>query len=227
MELMAIKIKDIPILERPREKAIRYGIDSLSNIELLAIVIGSGIRGFSAIDIATQLFVEYGSFFGMMESNTNEFIDIEGINKVCSLKLKATFEIVRRSAYNYRETKLEKIECLKRKYVALLSGYKHEVLVIVTLNKMNNILCEKKLYKGTKTTMTIVLDDLIDFVNQQRGSKFILFHNHPSGDCTPSIQDLNITYRLKEIVKKIGKELYDHIIISNSNYFSMKSNNLI
>ncbi|MCD8195427.1 MAG: DNA repair protein RadC [Coprobacillus sp.] len=225
-------IKDIPTSLRPREKAMRYGLKTLTDIELLALVIGSGTKDCSALDVAQSLLKD-GGILKVGELEVEDLVKYKGISKVRALTLGAIFEISRR--YFKELTKKDEDEsvdigALISKYQRYYTGETLEHLVVITLNKKGGIIKETELVSGSKDELSVSTKDVLKEVIKREGYSFIIIHNHPSGDTLPSKLDITFTYLLLNDSVRLGLTLLDHIIVGPSSYYSFKdseSDNLI
>ena len=221
---MGVKIKELPINERPREKAIRYGVENLSNIELLTIIIGSGTKGYSAMDISYELFNQYKGMKNLVSSSSSELEKIKGISKATSLKLTAVFELFKRIEGDNFGDEYEIIspEHIYKKYARIMNDTKQENVGVIILNKNKKILREKILYKGTQSEVSISYFEVIKEALLVNGKHLYVFHNHPSGDSTPSTRDVFFTRGLMQELDRIGIKLIDHVVLGDENFYSFK-----
>jgi len=221
---MGNKIKDLPLLERPREKAMRYGIKSLSNEELLAMIIASGSKGNSARDIAYNLLSNSNGLFNLSNYQLCDFLKYKGIHKTKALLLLAVFEISKRIVVNQKESEESDINSsyLFEKYSPLLRNEYQECISLIMLDRYQKIIHEETLAKGGQNSVPFSLNDICRELLNKKARYFYLIHNHPSGDFTPSTEDIMLTEQLIIEVKKFGITLLDHLIISNSGYYSFK-----
>ena len=217
-------IKSLPILDRPREKAIRYGLDNLSDIELLAVLIGNGYKGENVIELSTHLISKYAGLENLSNIQFSELKKNKGIKNTKALILAAVFEMHRRLSIK----KLEAIdsiidaEYLYNKYLPLIGESGQEQMVVVVLSRNKRIIHESILFKGDEKSIYYSFDKIADLVRSYGGKYYYLIHNHPSGDFDPSQQDKIGTQYLLMKSKKAGITLLDHIIISENGYYSFQ-----
>ena len=218
---MAI-LKNLPILDRPREKAARYGIDTLSDVELLSIVLANGYQGSNALEISSTLINKYGGLQKLSEVSFKELKKNKGIKDAKSLLLSAMFEIHFRllNKANENDELLITDDCLAKKYSSIMSRSNQEILAIVLLNSRNKIIFEKILYRGSKNMISISFDDIRSLLERFEAKSYYLIHNHVEGDCQPSEQDLIVTNNIILQSKKLNIKLIDHLIISKNEYYS-------
>lgn len=220
-----MKIKELPQEARPREKALIYGIESLSDQELLAIIIGSGVKNQSALDIGASLLKTYKSLFYLSKSKSESLKQQFGLSKISALKLEATFEFHNRLLQS-KYQRLEPILCSEDVYVRYhyLENKEQELLVLLMLDSKNRIVKEKILYKGTSSFVELNMREIIVELAQVNTHRFYLIHNHPNGETYPSEADVLATTKIAKQTKAIGIKLIDHIIIYKGGFYSFKNN---
>ena len=218
-----MKIKDLPIESRPREKAKHHGIETLSDQELLALIIGSGVKGCSAIDIARNLLSTYPNLLTLAKANLNALENQFGLSSNRALNLLAAFEIYNRliSPQYQIDSYIndEKDVYLRYRY---LEGYSQEVLAILMLNRNNKILKEKILYKGTESDISINPTEICAELIISKCKKYILIHNHPNGEKYPSEDDEYTTSTIIKAAENIHISFVDHIIIYPGGFYSFR-----
>lgn len=216
------KIKNLPVEERPREKALKYGIEHLSDVELLAIVINSGTKKESALDIAHKIIYENSGLKNLNELSINDLCSFEGISSANALKIKACFELAERQykIINSKDNYL--IDPLKivKKYKNEMFSEEKEFFLLISLNKNNRIIKEKLFEVGSNDEVRIKLVDIFRTLIESKARKFYIFHNHTSGNSSPSEIDCFITASLISSADKIGIKLVDHIIVGREMYYS-------
>ena len=221
---MTIKIKELPMTERPYEKLEMYGEKMLSNSELLAIIIKNGTKNFTAIDISNKILTSINNNLRDLQDMTlDEFKNIQGIGKVKAIQLKAVCELTKRISRPINDTKVQ-IKNTKDIAEFLMDEMryeKREIVKLVLLNTKNVIIKVLDIsYGGTSSANLEPKDVLIEAI-KIGAPKIILAHNHPSGDSEPSFADYEITKRIEKASKIMGIELLDHIVIGDGNYVSI------
>ncbi len=219
------KIKDLPKDLLPREKALKYGIDSLSEGELLAIAIGSGTKGLNVIGIADLIIKKYG-IENLKNITLDELKKIKGIGEAKALQIISIVELAKRIA-EYDE-KLE-ISSPKDVYnlVKDLRNEKQEKLVVLYTNTLNQLLGKETIAIGSLNVINVKPRDIFTYGLKLNAYGIILVHNHPEGYPDPSKEDIEFTELVKELSLKLGFELLDHIIISKKGYFSFAEKELV
>lgn len=224
-----MRIQDLSVDERPREKALKMGIDTLSNIELLALILRSGIRDSSVFDIAENILMMSGGIENLLYLKDYELRSIRGISVAKSLELMASFELTKRAAF-------QKIKQLPQIYHAkdivdwlrLEMGYlKQEHCLVVFLNTKNRIIRYKTMFQGGLSECTVHPREIFKEAMAYSSASIIVVHNHPSGDPSPSREDILITKQIREAGNLVGIKLLDHIVITNDSYVSMAQGNLL
>lgn len=217
-----MKIADIPINLRPREKALRYGIEELSDQELLALLIGSGGPNNSALEIANDLLSSYfNSMYSLSNASISALMEHKGLKEGYALRLMATFEFHHRlNSSKYQKD--EQIKSSEEVYLhyQYLENYDQEVLLIIMLDSKNRIKQEKLLYKGTFDTFSIDVREILQQIILAKAKGFILIHNHPDGETSASDDDILATKAIEKSAKNLGIKLVDHIIIFKDGYYS-------
>ena len=218
------KIRDLPLLERPREKALRFGITSLSSEEILALLLGSGGYQNSAIEIARNMLVDSRGLYQLGNKDIKQFEKYKGISTAKALTLSAVFEIAKR----YYEKEFEIVEdqefidgeYLYNKYHIRLVSNPREIFILVILSKKRQIVHEITLFKGSNNRLNISYREIFHQILLNSGFYIYVIHNHPSGTFKPSKEDVAFTSDLSERCEKVGVVLLDHLIISEEGYYS-------
>ena len=217
-------IKELPKLERPREKAIRFGIDTLSNEELIAILLGSGTKSHSVLEIAHQLHSSSHGLFNLFKKSYEALLDNHGIGPSKALILSACFELCKRYQSScYLENKKVDTDSIYLRYAMKLKTESREVLVLIVLNSKEQIIHEEVLYKGNEGSVDCSPNEIVKKVILHNGKYFYLIHNHPSGGCEPSPEDIALTGQVMSIAERVSIPLIDHIIIGRYGYYSFAS----
>lgn len=217
-------IKELPLNLRPREKIRNYGVASLSDCELLAILLGSGYKGKSSVEMANELLRETGGFNGLMRLSLNEIMKLKGVKLAKATLLLASMEIARRLNY---ETVLDKdvisdpssiVEWLRSAY-----GYlEQEIFVVIFLDVKNRVLGYEELFRGSVDNVHVEAREIFKKAFKFNARKIIVSHNHPSGVCEPSRSDEKVTTELETAGSIMNIPLVDHVIVSNCGYYSFK-----
>lgn len=223
------KIKDLPKNERPQERLIRYGAEALSNSELLAVILRTGTKNQNIMMLASSLIKETGGLDQLFNQSIEELTKIKGIGVTKAVQILALSEISKRfktykSGNGYKINTPLDVSNLVMEDMKYLRQEKLKVLILNTKNIVTYI---RDIFIGTLNSSIVHPREIFCEAIKKNGSSIIICHNHPSGDPTPSKEDINITLRLKECGKLIGIDLLDHIIIGENKYISIKAKGII
>ncbi len=219
-----MRLKDISPENRPLERLKEYGSKSLSNTELLAIILKTGTKDINILDLSNQVLSRY-PFETLENTSIQELLTIKGIGPVKACQIKAIIELYKRiSLKNIKEN--IKVYSPKTAYEILrldIENKENEFLVALFL-KGNQIISKKIITIGTDNQTLISEKEIIRQAIKENAQGIIIAHNHPSGECYPSREDRIATNRLKDVCKNIDINLLDHLIITKEKYFSFKEN---
>jgi DNA repair protein RadC len=208
------RIQDMPESERPREKMERHGAAALSDAELLALFFRTGLPGLSAIDIGRLLLRKYGSLTALSRQKTSEIQKQKGLGPAKAMDLAAAFELGKRLA---REETVQQKMDTPEKIVALLGPELRaepcEVLKVVLLSTRGTLLAVEEISRGGLTETIAHPREVLQAAMRHSAFAFILVHNHPSGDPTPSAADLTLTHRVRDAAGLMLIQFADHVII--------------
>ena len=219
-----MKISDIPFNLRPREKALQFGIEELTDQELLSLIIGSGVRGNSAIEISQDLLNSHGnSIQNLAKTNYQSLISYLGLKKSIALRILAAFELHRRLISNKYQnvTTIESMNDVYFRY-KYLENYEQEVLMILMLDLKKRIIKEKILYKGTFDSFTVDVREIIQELVLAKAKYYYLLHNHPDEETNPSEEDILSTKVIEISSKNLGIILIDHLVIYKGGFSCVK-----
>ena len=224
-----MKIKEIPISERPREKLIKKGASSLSSSELLAIILGEGVKNVNANELAFELLKEVRDMKNFVNLSYLELTKIKGIGPVKAAKILATVELGKRI---FLESDKENIKLVNSKDIynfckSFFYGLKQECFYCIYLDSKKRLLSSKLLFKGTMTKSSVHPREIFKEAYKINASYIICVHNHPSGVVSPSPKDIEFTNYLIKLGMLHGVLIYDHLIVSENNYYSFFENNLL
>jgi DNA repair protein RadC len=220
-----MKMKEVPAIERPREKLIHYGPEKLSTTELLAILLRSGKRGENVVELAHKILKKYGT--DKLAHLT--FHDLQGYNglgpaKACEIV--ACFELGKRLLKDKKaELYLKPEDVFDR--LKDIREHKKEHFIILFLDTRNQEIKKDIISIGSLNASLVHPREVFEPAVRNTAAQLIIAHNHPSGDTNPSTEDIHITQRLVEAGKIMGIEVTDHVIISRNGYFSFKEKGLL
>lgn len=223
-------IKNMPQYEKPKEKLLTYGAETLNNSELLAIILGNGIKGENAVELSNRILNEFNNLDGILTAEYKDIISIRGIKSGKASQIMALSELFKRFRTlkaGRRDVKITSPKDLADLLMGEMSCLNQEVLKVITLSTKNIIIEVKDVFKGSLNNSIIHPREIFKRAISNHSASIIICHNHPSGDPTPSSEDINITLRIKDCGRIIGIPLIDHIIIGNNKFISLKEKGLI
>lgn len=220
-------IKNWPSEDRPREKLFRSGEHSLSNTELLAILLRSGVKGRSALELARQILDKFCSFRNMSHTDIRDWKEFKGLGQAKISQIKAAIEIGRRFLTEQKQVK-DKIKNSKDivdLFMGRMRDLKKEVFKILLLDSRNNIIETIEITEGTVTQANPIIREIISKALQSFAVGLVCIHNHPSGDPCPSKEDRDFTKELCRAGSIMQIKVLDHIIIGDNQYHSFADRN--
>jgi DNA repair protein RadC len=223
------KITDWPLDERPREKLRNHGAATLSDVELLAILIRTGAGNITAVDLAKALMKEFRSLDHLTTRSFQEMRQFKGLGEAKSIALVAAFELGRRAASFQRTEKLQIFspEVVVKRYSPLLRDLKQEVFKVLLLDSANHLQSDVTITTGILNSSLVHPREVFRQAILEPAASIILLHNHPSGNPEPSAEDIQITRQLVEASKIIGIPIHDHIIVALDSFTSFAEKGLI
>jgi DNA repair protein RadC len=218
----------MPAGERPRERLRAYGEAALSNAELLAIILRVGMAGENVLDVAARLLSEHGGLVGLARLNFDELCSARGLGEAKAAQLRAALELGRRLAATGPEDRTtiraaQDVATLVQSEMALLD---QEQLRVLVLNTKNQVLAIRTISSGTVNQSQVRPAEVFRPAIRMNGTSIIVVHNHPSGDPTPSREDIAITRELVEAGRLLDVEVLDHIVIGLGRFVSLKDRGL-
>lgn len=220
-----MRIQDLPEAERPREKAASYGVSSLNNREVLALLLRTGYRGASALDLADHLLEEFGSIQSILGAEISELSKVKGISKSKALELASIGELAKRAEKEMRY--------VFRDANSLFTRYKEqgeneqEVVLLLTFDRAKRLIREHNLRIGNSLQSVVSIAEILSRVLKDGAKNFVLLHNHPSGVPLPSKEDIEFSALLSEESARLGLRFLDHLILAKASYFSFHEQELL
>ncbi|MCM8710364.1 DNA repair protein RadC [Clostridium sp. SYSU_GA19001] len=224
-----LRIMDLPESERPREKLLKYGAESLSNGELIAIILRTGSCNENILNLSNRILRETGGLNGLLTSCSEDFLNLKGIGAAKASQLLALAEISKRFK-SFRSGEQYKITQPKDAAELIMESMRHlkqEHLKVIMLNTKNIVISVKDVSVGSLNSSIVHPREVFCEAIKKSSASIIITHNHPSGDPLPSSEDIALTNRIKECGKLLGIELLDHIIIGNGVYVSLKEKGIL
>jgi DNA repair protein RadC len=223
------RIKEWPEGERPREKLLKQGASSLSDAELLALLIESGTGGVTAVDLAKRLLAEHRSLGAVASKGVEELIRMKGIGPARGARILAAFEAGRRIQSGRMENrkKVNSPDDLVHHYLPKFRDMKKEIFTVILLDSGNRIIRDVPISQGTLNASVVHPREVFKAAVDHLAAGIILLHNHPSGEPLPSNEDRHITNQLVKAGETMGIPILDHIILAGSQYFSFAGKGLL
>jgi len=215
-------IADMPIDERPRERMLTHGAKSLSDAELLAVLLGSGIRDKNAIELGRDLL--RGGFSALAQCDVEQLAKWEGMGVAKSTRIIAAFELARRLAKDKPgDPPHFDVNTFSRGFIARSRSMTQEHLGALFLDSRSRVLREREIYVGTASRALVSTREVIRYGLDANASGVVLFHNHPSGDPSPSKEDLSYTKKIRSSLRLVDMHLVDHIIAGAQGFTSLSA----
>lgn len=225
---MGVKIKDIPIEDRPCERLIEKGVESLSNEELLAIILKTGSKGNSAKDLGSQILSKIENIKKLNDINLEFLKSFKGVGVSKACNLLAAIELGKRinnEVDTIKNIKLTSADIVYKYYKEKIGNKKQEYFYAIYLDNSKKIISDKLLFIGTINYSLVHPREIFKEAYLLGATAIICIHNHPGGNPVPSKQDFEVTNNLLDASKILGIKLLDHIIITKNNYYSFLENN--
>ena len=221
-------LKTLPISERPRERFIRYGADNLSNIELISIILNTGTKDLSVIELSKNILKDINDISYLKDITLNKLKNIDGIGDVKAIRLLSALELGKRVYYdkNMSKIKINNTSKVFEYMKNILKDSKQEYFYALYLDNKKNLIDKKLLFIGTINRSIVHPREIFKYAYLLSAASIICVHNHPSGDTTPSTEDILLTNALVKIGKLQDIKVIDHIIIGND-YFSFFENGML
>ena len=224
-------MKEMLETERPYEKCERYGAGSLSDAELLAVLLRTGTKGENALELAKRILYTTGDndLLSIHQYSIEQLKQIKGVGRVKAVQIACISELAKRLA---KANGIERLEftcpaSIAQYYMEDMRHERQEIMKLLMLNSKTHLIGEMDISKGTVNASLITPRELFIEALQRNAVSIIILHNHPSGDPTPSREDIHITARIKEAGDLIGINLLDHVIIGNNCYTSFYESGLL
>lgn len=221
-------IRDLPAAERPRERLRDRGANTLSNSELLAIVLRTGSASENVLNLASRTLARFGGLVGLARAGFGELCAERGLGEAKAAQLKAALELGRRLLAEQPEERLVVRSPLDvaNLMLAEMSLLEEEHLRVVLLNTKNQVMAIPEVYRGSVNTSLIRVSEIFREAIRENCPALVVVHNHPSGDPTPSPEDVRVTEQIVEAGKLLDIEVLDHLIIGQQRYISLKEQRL-
>lgn len=223
-----MKLQQLPETERPRERFIKVGRENLSNEELLSIILKCGTNGKNVREVAQEVLTKFKTIHDLQDATLDNLLQIKGIGKVKAIELLASIELGKRIFLEQPEKNNKKLlsaEDIYQEMKYLFYRKKQEYFYCLYFNNRQELIERKLLFMGTINRSLVHPREIFKGAYLNSASSIICMHNHPSGDLTPSREDIRLTKQLVEIGRITGIPVTDHIIASDDGYYSFYENN--
>jgi DNA repair protein RadC len=211
-----VKVLDLPEMDRPRERLLSRGAAALSDRELLALVLGSGLPGCDAIELAATLIGESGGLPALATADPHALKRLPGVGSAKAARVVAAFELARRATVVGDRRKILGSADVAAVATPYLRGLRHERVVVVVCDTSGGLLRVVSLTDGSADRSLIPVRDVLTAVLAVGGTSFAVAHNHPSGALAPSTQDTEVTMKLREAASTVGVRFLDHVIFTET-----------
>lgn len=211
-----MKVLDLPELDRPRERLLNLGAAALSDRELLALVLGSGLPGCDAIELAAVLIDESGGLPALATADPHHLKRLPGVGAAKAARVTAAFELARRAAASEQRRRIVTSSDVAAVAATYLRGLRHERVVVIACDTSGGIRRVAPLTEGGTDRSLIPIREVMSAVLAVGGTSFAVAHNHPSGTLLPSPQDTEATARLREAAVTVGLRFLDHVIVTET-----------
>ena len=222
-------IKELPVDERPRERLVQFGAHALSSAELLAILLRTGTPEMTALQLAQHLLTSMGSLRAIASAKPSELAQVKGIGLAKAAQLLAAVELGRRIALEEmgEQPAITRPEDVYALLHHQLRDEKQEHVIVLLLNTKNRVIRQTTVTKGTLDSSLLHPREVFREAIRHSASSIILAHNHPSGDPTPSNEDVQLTKRIYQAGQLVGIDLLDHVILGDGRWISLRSQGVI
>lgn len=222
-------ITDWPADERPREKLLNRGAESLSDAELLAIFLRVGVKGKSAVDLARDLLARFGNLGGIFSASQAELADVHGMGLSKYTQLQAIFEMVKRALGESLRARdvLSSPEQVRRYLRLQMQHLGHEVFMVLFLDAQNRLIASEEMFRGSLTQTSVYPREVVKRALYRNAASVVLAHNHPSGIAEPSRADEHLTSALKDALALVDVRVLDHFVVAGSETLSFAEKGLL
>ena len=222
-------LRELPQNDRPRERLYAVGAGALADAELLALQLGSGRRGKSAVDVAREMLADYGSLADVAGREVAELARVPGVGRAKAARLVAAFELTRRLRARTPgvRTLLSSPAEVYAAFGPLMEDLRREVFRVALLDAQNGLLRDRVISEGTLSASLVHPREVFKPAILESAASVILLHNHPSGDPTPSREDIRLTRQLVEAARLLDLRVHDHVVIGRGRFVSLAERGII
>lgn len=217
-----MRIKDMPVTEKPRERLMHYGVENLSNIDLISIILRNGVKDMNVKEISANILKTVGNVNNLNNIGIRELSNIKGVGNIKAITILAAIELGKR--VNSKEItikmNLNSTEKVHNAFKRYFQNLKQEKLMAIYLDTKKRLIQYKIIFVGTLDSAIVHPRDIFNEAIKASASSLIIIHNHPSGDIAPSKEDIETTKKIIESGNMLGIPLLDHIITNGEEYYS-------
>lgn len=223
-----VRIRDLPTGDRPRERLRNYGPSSLSSQELLAIVLRTGTASENVLTLGGRLLSKYGGLAGLARASYDDLKGVHGLGEAKTAQLQAAFELGKRllSTQEHERPIIQSPEDVVNLLQGDMAFLEQEHLRVVLLNTKSQVLAIREVYRGNVDSAVVRPGEVFKEAVRSNAPRVIVVHNHPSGDPTPSQEDIQVTVQLIEAGRLLDVELLDHVVVAQNGFVSLKERRL-
>src|SRR5450830_1062243 len=222
-------INDWPEDQRPRERLIKFGSAALSDAELLAVFLQTGVSGKTAVDLGRDMILHFGSLSRLFAANIKEISAMHGLGSAKFAQLQAVLELAKRAINEElkENTSLSSPDAVKKYLQLLLANKSHESFAVLFLDIKNRLITTEELFRGTLNHASVYPREVVKAALSHNAAALILAHNHPSGSCDPSRADIDLTQNLQQALGLVDIKILDHLIVANPHIYSFAEHGLM
>jgi DNA repair protein RadC len=213
-----MRVRDLPELDRPRERLLRSGAQALSDRELLALLLGSGLPGTDVIELAAKVIEDAGGLRSLAVADPHALRQQSGVGTAKAARVAAAFELARRALTEGERRRITGSSDVAQIAAPYLRGRRHERVVVVVCDSSGGVLRVAPLTDGAADRSLIPVRDVLSAVLAVGGTRFAVAHNHPSGSVEPSAADTEVTSRLRAAAETVGLRFLDHVIVTETEW---------
>ncbi len=218
-------MKNMPKIDQPRERFDRLGASSLSDYEILAIILGNGYKNKSVLDLAQEILRKFTNIQDFLQITTKELEGVKGLGHVKALRIMASIEFAKRVNRSVSKESVRISSDVYDLMIGEMKGKKQETFYVITLDSKCHVISKRLLFVGSQTRTITHPREIFKIAVKDSAVGIIICHNHPSGIPNPSMADLEFTKKIYRLGIEMEIELYDHVIISDDAYYSLKEHN--
>lgn len=224
-----LRMREIHESDRPRERFLRQGPESLSNQELIAILLRTGTRNESALSLANRILIHFEKLHALKHASVQEMMEIKGIGEAKAIQILAAIELGKRLAQKELDEKLtiRSPEDAANYLMPLMTSLQQEHFLALFLNVKNQIIHQQTIFVGSLNASIVHPREVFRVAIRRSAASIIVAHNHPSGNPSPSPEDIDVTRRLIEAGQILGVDVLDHLIIGDHQFISLKEKGYI